>query len=80
MKKRLNTLGRIGIPKEIRDDMGLSDGDYLFIDYDANEKKITLTKESTHCAICQSTENLFELKCNQFLCHDCLKKIKRQFP
>ncbi len=80
MKKRLNTLGRIGIPKEIREDMGLNEGDFLFIDYDSKEKKITLTKESTHCAICQSPENLLKLKPNLFLCHNCLEKLKRQLP
>lgn len=75
MKKKANTLERIGIPKEIRDDMGLGEGDFLFIEYDAKEKKITLTKESNGCTICQSTEDLLKLKDNLYLCKRCLKNL-----
>ena len=78
MKKRFSTLGRIGIPKEIRDDMGLSDGDFLFIEYNAKEKKIILTKDSAHCTVCQGTEHLLQLKDNLFLCSQCLNRFNQK--
>ena len=78
MKKRVSTMGRIGIPKEIRDDMGLCDGDFLFMDYSPKEKKITLTKDGALCTLCQGTENLLKLKENLFLCPQCLNRLNQK--
>ena len=44
MKKKFDNLGRICIPKHIREDLALDENSYLSIEYDKNQKQITLKK------------------------------------
>ena len=52
MQKKIDPLGRIGIPKYIRKDMGLEENGTVFIDYNFEEKEIRIKKAETVCAIC----------------------------
>ena len=76
MKKKVDALGRIGIPKKIRDDMGLRANTCVSIDYNAEEKSILLKLHTPSCIVCGNTEKLLALKNNLFLCSDCLQQLK----
>lgn len=73
MKKKVDNLGRIGIPKFIRDDMELNKDPILSIEYDPDQKQITLKKTVRVCAVCGSSDDLLTANDQIFLCKKCLK-------
>ena len=75
MKKKVDNLGRIGIPKFIRDDMKLGEDPCLSIEYDADQKKITLKKAAHVCAVCGSVDDLLTANGTVYLCKKCLKRF-----
>lgn len=70
--RKVDTLGRIVLPMEIRRNMDIneSDGLEIFID----EDKIILQKYSRGCSICKSMEDLVTVE-GLTLCGDCIKKF-----
>lgn len=50
MQKKVDPLGRIGIPKYIRKDMGLEENGTVFIDYNFEEKEIFVLLFPMHSA------------------------------
>ena len=76
MKKKIDSLGRIGIPKSIRDDLAPEGELYLSLEYDPDKKEILLKKEEDTCAFCGSCSNLLKLK-EKFLCKDCLLQFNK---
>ena len=71
--RRVDELGRIVIPKEMRKKMSIDDGDpvEIFVDGD----KIILTKYTPYCAFCQSEDGITEFK-GRTICKACLDEIK----
>lgn len=76
MKKKIDHLGRVGIPKPIREDMALNEESYLSITYDSDEKKITLEKEGDSCIACGSVKDLLKVH-KVFLCRNCLNQLNK---
>lgn len=74
MKKKVDHLGRIGIPKPIREEMALNDDTLLSIDYDSAKKIIILKKEADSCIACGSTKELLKIR-SVFLCKNCLNQL-----
>ena len=72
--RKIDDLGRIVIPKEIRRTFNISNYDpmEIFIDGDM----ILFKKFSTACVFCASQENL-ELFKEKSVCPDCLKDIRK---
>ncbi len=82
--RRIDDLGRIVIPKEIRKVFKIREGDAISIH--VNEDSIILRKEGTSCAVCglqgdeldklERVEIGFE---DTFLCKGCEKELKKHF-
>lgn len=72
--RRLDELGRIVIPIEIRNQFNITERDSLEI-YVENDK-IILQKPKESCIICGNTENLRKLK-NKWICEECRKTLKK---
>lgn len=70
--RRLDQLGRIVIPKDIRSKFEINEKDPLEIFVERNE--IILKKYVPSCAFCNNTRNLVEFK-SKLVCEECRKKI-----
>ncbi len=72
--RKMDSLGRYVIPKEIRSQLNIKENvDYLevFIDDDS----IVLKKHQNCCKLCGSRENIVNFK-DVFVCKDCIGLIK----
>ena len=70
--KKIDDLGRIVIPKDIRRTLGVTNGEALqfFVEGDT----VVLRKFGEECEFCGETENLTELK-GKFICESCKKEL-----
>lgn len=71
--RRLDELGRIVIPIEIRNKFNISERDPIEIYVDGSN--IILSKYESTCIFCGSNKNLIEYK-SKNVCNSCLKKLK----
>lgn len=69
MVRRIDDLGRIVIPKELRRTLNIADGDAMDISVDGN--KIILEKYLPGCIICGNTEGLHSAR-GTALCENCI--------
>ena len=74
--RKIDELGRIVIPKEIRKVMDIDERDPLEIFTD--EDKIIFKKYEPCCLFCGNSENVVYFN-NKKICSECLEKIKTQF-
>ena len=74
VKRKVDELGRIVIPIELRNKLNILEDDTMDIYIDRNS--IVLKKEENTCMFCGSTKNLVSFKEKQ-ICHDCIKNIAR---
>ena len=74
--RKIDELGRMVVPKEIRDTMGIEKNDPMefFVEGD----RIIVTKYFEGCSLCGNTENLNDYK-DKKLCTDCIEAIKAVF-
>ena len=70
--RRLDELGRLVIPIEIRNKFNISERDPIEIYVDGSN--IILTKFESTCIFCGNTKNLSEFK-GKNICNSCLKKL-----
>ncbi len=70
--RRLDELGRIVIPIEIRNKFNISERDPIEIYVDGSN--IILSKYESSCIFCGNTKNLKEFK-DKNVCNLCLKKL-----
>lgn len=73
ISRRIDELGRIVVPKEMRRELGICDKDELDIYVEGDS--IVLKKKTTACIFCNQTENLHVVK-EKFVCVDCIDEIK----
>ncbi len=71
--KKIDEMGRIVIPKNVRKTIGAEIGDSLqfFIDGD----NIIMKKFSVSCAFCGSENELTELN-EKYICAECIARLK----
>lgn len=71
--KRIDEMGRIVIPKNVRQTINVTTGDSLqfFIDGDG----IVMKKFSSACEFCGSDNDLTELK-GKYICAECVSHLK----
>lgn len=74
LTRRVDELGRVVIPIEIRYRLGIKEKDKFEIYVDNN--KIILKMYYTSCVFCRGTENLIEYN-NQLICNNCKIKISK---
>ncbi|MGN1310179.1 MAG: AbrB/MazE/SpoVT family DNA-binding domain-containing protein [Clostridia bacterium] len=71
--RKVDELGRIVIPKEIRDNLDIAEGNGLQIYVDGN--KVILKKDVSNCLLCENEKNLKEF-CGKYVCKKCINQIK----
>ena len=74
MIRRVDELGRIVIPKEMRDMFNIVEKDLMEIFIDGDN--IILRKYEETCIFCKSNKNLSFFK-DKSVCKNCIKKIKK---
>ena len=72
--KKIDELGRLGIPKEVRRAIGVKEGDELRFEIEGN--KLILSKVGSYCLFCGSADDLTELN-GKHICADCVKAISQ---
>jgi len=70
--RKIDELGRIVLPSELRKTMEISVGDPVEIFVDGN--KIVLKKYQPSCIFCGSTDNTIMYK-EKLVCDDCIKQL-----
>ncbi len=70
--RRMDELGRVVIPIEIRNQFNIVEKDPIEIYVDGST--IVLKKFEPNCIFCGNTKNLLEFH-NKLICKDCSKKI-----
>ena len=70
--RRMDELGRVVIPIEIRNQFNIVEKDPIEIYVDGSS--IVLKKFEPNCIFCGNTKNLLEYH-NKLICKDCYKKI-----
>lgn len=75
--RRIDDLGRVVIPKELRRTMGIADGDPLEIFVQGDT--VVLKKYANSCRLCGSSlAELEEVYPDQHICHGCMEIIAQQ--
>lgn len=71
--RKMDTLGRVVIPIELRRTMNIDvkDGIEIFVDDD----QIVLRKYTPACFFCDSASDLYEYN-GRMICGECIKKLK----
>lgn len=72
--RRIDDLGRVVLPKELRRTLNVNEGDPLEIFIDGEQ--IILKKYQPGCISCGSFDNLKKLPNGSIVCHKCLKEAK----
>ncbi|MFB9276983.1 AbrB/MazE/SpoVT family DNA-binding domain-containing protein [Cohnella cellulosilytica] len=75
--RKVDELGRIVIPIELRRTMGIGEKDPIEIFVDG--ERIMLRKYEPTCIFTGSTENLVYFH-GKMVSRDCIEELKRQFP
>lgn len=71
--RKVDELGRIVIPMELRNKLGISEKDPLEIYVSGSS--IILKKYNLNCVLCGNTKNLIKFEDN-LICADCKEKIE----
>lgn len=72
-KRKVDELGRVVLPVEVRRDLGIDEKDELSIF--VNDGEIILKKAQPSCLMCKNTNNLTIVD-NKSFCTACISKIK----
>lgn len=72
--RRVDELGRVVLPKELRETMDISEKAHLEIF--TEENMIVLKKYEPDCIFCRNAKNVVNYK-GKNICHDCLKELSK---
>ena len=73
--RKIDELGRIVLPIEIRNTLGIANRDPIEIFVD--EDRIVLRKYQPSCIFCGNADNVDTYK-GKLICSDCLKELKKK--
>ena len=76
MSRKVDELGRVVIPKEIRNKFDIKTNDRL--DIYVENGVISLLKDDKKCIFCSSTKDLTEHN-NKHICNKCMQKLVKKF-
>lgn len=72
MKRQIDELGRVVVPKDVRNALNIRARDYLEITLE--EGRFTVCKAEETCVFCGKTESLVMLN-DKFVCPDCIAAL-----
>ncbi len=72
--KKIDDVGRVVLPKDIRDELGLSINEMLKLDVENN--RIIITKAENTCVFCGKTSGLKSFK-GKTVCEKCVKELNK---
>lgn len=75
--RKIDELGRIVLPSELRRVFGIREGDELEISVDG--ERIILNKRHDLCLFCSSDKNLIEFK-DRRVCRNCARELGTSAP
>jgi len=75
MERRVDELGRVVLPIEVRKKLGIQEKDAVDVQVRGNE--IVLTKSLPTCIFCQALENLTVFG-NYSVCSDCIAQLNEK--
>ncbi len=70
----VDSLGRIVVPKNLRDEVGFGIGEYVEFFLDKEQNSVIMKKYTNACTLCGSNGELVELD-GKYLCKSCVDKI-----
>ena len=73
MKRKIDKLGRVVIPKSLRNALGVGLDDEISMTL--SEESIIISKAKGICALCSKEETFIQIN-NKQICKSCYKKIK----
>jgi transcriptional pleiotropic regulator of transition state genes len=73
--RRIDQLGRVVVPAELRKMMGIENGDLL--DFRFVDGHIVILRLETECALCGSSEDLTPFD-DKHVCAACIEKLRHQ--
>ena len=73
MTRKVDELGRMVLPSELRKRFRIHEGDHLAIHVE--EERIVLTKVETGCVFCDSTDGLSKYR-DKLICRTCMSAIR----
>ena len=71
--RKVDQLGRVVLPKELRDSLGIENDDPIEMYPDGN--LLYMKKYLPECIFCESTEDIVEYK-GKIICKSCICKLK----
>ena len=74
MSRAIDTLGRIVLPKEIRDSLNLTTG--VRLDIGVSNDKIILSRSEAFCACCGQTHDHMLYHAGVAICEDCFSRFE----
>lgn len=74
MSRAIDTLGRIVLPKEIRDSLNLTTG--VRLDIGVSNDKIILIRNEAFCACCGQTHDHMLYHAGVAICEDCFSRFE----
>ena len=75
MLKKIDDLGRVVIPKEMRDDLGIKPGDKIYVELEKKTRTICMRKELATCLCYGKGTELKEFAPGMALCKACVEKL-----
>ena len=73
--KKIDELGRIVIPKDIRKALGVNNLEYVEFYFD--EDKVVIKKSGNCCSFCGSADKLAPFK-DKYICENCLSELVKE--
>jgi transcriptional pleiotropic regulator of transition state genes len=71
--RRIDQLGRVVVPIELRRTLGIREGDLLEVV--AEDGRLILRKAEPECALCGRPDDLVDLR-EKHLCRECVREIR----
>ena len=75
-RKKIDSLGRILIPMELRTKLNLQEGDEFHLT--PTDSGFLVEKREAKCLCCSQKEDLLLIRGNFFLCKNCLQNLWNQ--
>ena len=73
MARKVDELGRMVLPSELRKRFGITEGDYLAISVEG--QRIVLEKVESGCVFCDVTDGLVDFR-GKYVCGTCLGALR----